>query len=211
VLKVPGPCYSVVGDESAWVTAIATAACWLELGQVDHVLVLGAEELDAVALEAYRTVGWSGKGSSFVAAEGAGAILLRQAGTMDRLRITAMAEGFTYRSKVQARRAASCCLESFGDGDRPLYRSAQNNWLKSVEEEAIDGPGRRVLPDRLPYCGEAFSASAAWHTLRALACLNPERSELRLPVWGLNEQIAALQLSLADAESNPVGSQEAIA
>lgn len=210
VLKIPGPCYSVVGDGSAWVTAIATAACWLELGQLEHVLVLGAEELDAVALEAFQAVGWSKKGRPFVAAEGAGALLLRRSRSADRTRITAMAEGFTYRNKAQARRAASECLKSFGDSDVHFHRSAQNTWLGSIEEETIRRQGG-ICEGDLPYCGEAFSASAAWHTVRALSSLSPERSELRVPVWGLNEQISALHLSLTETESSRVGSREAIA
>jgi hypothetical protein len=54
---------------------------------------------------------------------------------------------------------------------------------------------RVPLPDQ-PYLGEAFTASAAWHTLRALNCLGPNHPGILLPVWGLNHQIGLLELEI---------------
>jgi hypothetical protein len=54
VLGVAGPCSSLVGDDTAWVNGISVAATWLANGLVEHALVIGAEELDPIAIDAER-------------------------------------------------------------------------------------------------------------------------------------------------------------
>lgn len=196
VLGVSGPCYSLVGDESAWATAIATAACWLEMGAVDHALVIGAEEIDAISLEAFKAVGWIGPRKKFVAAEGAGALLLSRAGVNSSARITGVAEGFFYRSRAGARKAAEECLRACPSSD-PIYPTAGHGWMAPFAAKLA---GDRATPSPLPYCGQAFSASSAWQTLRAIHALEPRGGKLLLPFWGLNAQVSALQLSLEKKE-----------
>jgi 3-oxoacyl-(acyl-carrier-protein) synthase len=113
VLGTSGPCYSVVGDNAAWVSAMSVAACWLKNGLVRNVLVIGAEELEAVSLEAYSRAGWFRRNSKFTASEGAGAVLLRLAQPSDPIQIEALIEGLSYRNPAQARAAAAECLEAF--------------------------------------------------------------------------------------------------
>ncbi len=78
VLGVAGPCSSLVGDDTAWVNGITVAKTWLTNGLVDHVLVIGAEELDPIAIDAYRRAGWLSPQvrTGFISSEGAGALLL---------------------------------------------------------------------------------------------------------------------------------------
>ena len=77
LLGITGACYTLVGDESAWVEALRVAQAWLARETVDAVLVLGGEELDGIALEAYARFGWFRRG--VVATEGAGAVLVGRA------------------------------------------------------------------------------------------------------------------------------------
>jgi len=75
----------------------------------------------------------------------------------------------------------------------PCYPSARHNWLGPLEKRATEN--RQVVPhEHQPYLGEAFTASAAWHTLRALNTLSPQLPHLLLPVWGLNHQLGSLEL-----------------
>ena len=100
VLGVAGPCYSLVGDDAAWVSAIRVAASWLATGSVDHALVIGAVELDPIVIDAFVTAGWlpPHEQTGYVPGEGAGALLLRRSRTgQDNLRIVQLADGFTYR------------------------------------------------------------------------------------------------------------------
>ena len=201
VLGVSGPCYSVLGDESAWVNAVGIAATWLATDVVEYALVIGAEEFDPIILDAYTKVRWLRRDGPFVPAEGAGALLLRRAGPGEKLQVLAVCEGFPYRNKREARRAAE---ELVGAAFLPrpdgqsrdknvaptIYRSAQHNWFGSIEAE-LHRAHNFTSPPALPYVGEAFTASAAWHTMRALVA----GGRILQPVWGLNEQCSALLLA----------------
>lgn len=192
VLGVPGPCYSVLGDESAWVNAVGVAATWLVNGFVDHALVIGAEEFDPIILDAYAKVRWLRRGSCFTPSEGAGAMLLRLARPSDEQRVLAVCEGHPYRNPGQARRAAAACVAEF-PGENSVYRSAQANWFAPIERE-LHNTRRWTAPPALPYCGDAFTASAAWNTVRAASLAGRSGRRLLQPVWGLNEQCSALLL-----------------
>jgi hypothetical protein len=192
VLGLNGAAYALVGDEAAWVAALKTASVWLQLGRVKQVLVLGAEEFDPIVLDAYRSARWLRRQNSahgFLTSEGAGGILVRTANPDDKAIISAARDGLVYRSKSEAALAAEGLLADI-DPALPCYRSAQHNWLRSLEETAT--AGRPSIPGGdTPYLGEAFTASAAWHTLRAMP-----QTDLRLvlPVWGLNHQFGLLEL-----------------
>ncbi len=190
VLGVPGPCYSVLGDESAWVNAVGVAAIWLENGLVEHALVIGAEEFDPIILDAYTKVRWLRRGGRFIPSEGAGAMLLRLAQPSDQRRVLAVSEGHPYRNPREARRAASECLAEF-PGENTVYPSAQCNWFAPIERELRQTHGWSAPPP-LPYCGDAFTASAAWNTVRAASLASQAGGRLLQPVWGLNEQCSAL-------------------
>ena len=195
VLGLNGAAYALVGDETAWVAALKTASVWLRQERVRQVLVLGAEEFDPIVLDAYRSARWLRRlnsGHGFLTAEGAGGLLVRPAGANDARVITTARDGLIYRTKKEAAAAAEQLLGE-ADPALPCYQSAQNNWLGSLEKIATE---RRPIASNQaqPYLGEAFTASAAWHTLRALALLTPQLPRLLLPVWGLNHQLGSLEL-----------------
>jgi 3-oxoacyl-(acyl-carrier-protein) synthase len=190
VLGAAGPCYSVVGDEAAWVNAIRVAGSWLTNGLVDRVLVIGAVELDQILIDAFERAGWlqpHGR-TGYVPSEGAGALLLRRAEPGDDLRIVQLADGFTYRKRSEAVRSARECLGHF-PADVIRCRTAQHNWFGSIEEQL---PCAKSLT--LPYHGDAFVASAAWHTIAAAQLAQRERRAVLLPVWGVTGECSALLL-----------------
>ena len=195
VLGLNGAAYAVVGDETAWVAALKTASVWLQRERVKQVLVLGAEEFDPIVLDAYRSARWLRRENStngFLASEGAAGILVRRAGPEDARMITTARDGLIYRTKKEANLVAEC-LFSESEPSLPCYRSAQHNWLGPLEKNATENRPLAPIEDK-PYLGEAFSASAAWYTLRALTTLAPRLPRLLLPVWGLNYQFGLLEL-----------------
>jgi hypothetical protein len=194
VLGLNGAAYALVGDETAWVAALKTARVWLEQERVKQVLVLGAEEFDPIVLDAYRQAGWLRRNSAsgFLASEGAAGLLVRRAISGDTRVITPARDGLIYRTKKEAAVAAGQLL-SETDSTIPCYPSAQRNWLGTLEAKATKN--RHQISTVQSYLGEAFTASAAWQTLRALALLGPEIPRLLLPVWGLNHQLGLLELS----------------
>jgi 3-oxoacyl-[acyl-carrier-protein] synthase II len=191
VLGVAGPCSSLVGDDTAWIDGISVAATWLANRLVDNVLVIGAEELDPIAIDAYRRAGWLSPPArtGFVPSEGAGALLLGRAESGKELRIAQWTGGFTYRKHADALSAARECLAQFPQGVLRC-RNAPHNWFHSIEEQLPTG---KTLS--LPYRGDAFVASAAWSAIDAAEVVRREGSRILLPVWGLSGQCSALLLA----------------
>ena len=185
VLGLDGAAYALVGDECAWVAAIKTASIWLQRGRVQQVLILGAEEFDRVVLDAYRCAGWLRRQKSahgFLTSEGAAGILVRSASSSDSTVISAAHDGMIYRKKSEATASAEQLLAAAGS-QTPCYPTAGHNWLRSLERNVT--ADREVIPDgNMPYLGEAITASAAWNSLRAIACLGPNAPRILLPVWG---------------------------
>jgi hypothetical protein len=194
VLGLNGAAYVLVGDETAWIAALKTASVWLRQERVKQVLVLGGEEFDPLALDAYRSAGWlrrQGSSPCFLASEGAAGLLVRRAQPGDSRIIAQARDDLIYRTKAEADVAAPRLWLGL-DPALPYYPTAQRNWLGPLERKMAGN--RPIIPDPAPYLGEAFTASSAWQTVRALDRLSNATPRLFLPVWGLNHQLGALVL-----------------
>jgi hypothetical protein len=190
LVGVDGAAYAAVGDDSAWVTALQIASVWLELGTADRVLVIGAEELDVSAIEAYAAAGWMKHG--FLPSEGAAAILLGRPRSDAEVRVSALLDGIAYRSRASARLAAREAFAAMTGA--PILATAAGTWMQA--EEARASAGRDSIDLERPHLGHAFTATAGWNTLhgiRHLAQAAPA-PDLWVPVWGLHHQISALRL-----------------
>ena len=183
-----GHMYAVVGDETAWVTALQTAATWLALRRVDAVVVVGAEELDAVAVEAYQCAGWLKGPEPIRPSEGAGALLVFRGDASDPGTLAASAS-CPYASSRRAGTAAHAVLA--GLPSCPIWPSSRLGWFHALEKNCA-GP-RLTAPPAGRSRDYAFTASAAWDTIRCLLRENGSGETLQ-PVWGCNHQISALHL-----------------
>ena len=193
ILGIDGAAYAIVGDDSAWVEAIRVAATWLALDEVDAVVVVAAEELDIISVEAYAAARWLRPANAFRPSEGGAAILLRRPERDDVSRIEALSPGRSYRNPAGARRGARECLEEFFP-ELPVFPTVGHSWLELVARGTAGG---RVGAFDASYLGEAFPATAGWNTLRALspAAQPPVGNAWVVPVWGQNEQISALKVT----------------
>jgi hypothetical protein len=181
LLGIEGACYTLVGDESAWVEALRVAQVWLACGTVDAVLVLGGEELDAIALEAYARFGWFRRG--VVATEGAGAVLVgRSSGALDEIRVAPASTAISFRSRREQREAWRGMM---GDSATPLVLPA--NIIADGLTKTLATGATRLGPDH----GFAFTASAAWSFLQACE-YRADHSPFRLLVPGTNAAVAAV-------------------
>jgi hypothetical protein len=202
VLGLNGAAYALVGDETAWIAALKTASIWLQQKRVRQVLVLGAEEFDPVVLAAYRSARWlRRRNSGFLTSEGAAGVLVRPARADDARVMATAHDGLVYRTRKEAALAAESLLDR-GDPAWPVYPSARHNWLGPLEKKAT--ARRTIVPaEDQCYLGEAFTASAAWHTVRALDALTPRLPRVLLPIWGLNHQFGCLELEARNNEKFP--------
>jgi hypothetical protein len=178
-----GAAYAIVGDDAAWVEGLRIASLWLGSGRAERVIVVAAEEIEDVALEAYAAAGWMKDG--YVPAEGAGAVLLERAAEKESrptLEPSAVTHGYRHRREIPdlGRRVLAEVAP-----DLPVLPTAERTWLEKAERVAVKNENALSSPS---YAGHAFAASAAWHTVRLLAAEKPGR----LITWGLNAAVSGL-------------------
>lgn len=191
VLGLGGPAYTQVGDTSGWATALRTAHCWLAKGRADHVLVLGAEEFDPHELDAFQAAGFFRR--RLIAGEGAGAVLLSRGGDESRVRLTEIADGYSFENRIEAGLSARRCLENFSP-DCPVAQTAAG-WTENAAAEAFCG--RSVVENFSPNPCIAGTAAGAWHTILGADFLNESasRREVVIPYFGYSRQTAAARLT----------------
>ena len=160
ILGIREACYSLIGDETAWVEALRVAQLWLALKKVDHVLVLGGEELDAITVEAFSRAGWLEQG--VVPSEGAGAVLVAASSGSSDPYIRPHPQTATYRSKASQHNAWQTMLDAGIDANSMVLPG-------NIVPESLTKALGKSLDRSGPDWGAAFTASASWATLQMLA------------------------------------------
>jgi hypothetical protein len=187
-LGIRGPVYSQVGDTSCWVSALRTACLWIENGDIDHVIVAGAEEFEPHLLDAFHSLRWFTKRHTLRVAEGAGAILIGRQTPSSIADVTRIADGHTFRTRPQARTAGAECLACF-DSSIPVLETA-TGWIAETASSLLTSRQTITLshgPRR-----EGFTASSAWNTI--LAARQSQHPRVVVPHWGLSQNIAAVEI-----------------
>lgn len=189
-LGIGGPVHTQIGDKSCWATALRTAECWLRLGMADHVVVVGAEEFDPLAFQAFRAAGLL-RGGRLIPSEGAGAILMGRSSGESPVLLSRIADGHGFTSRRGAGEAARHCLELFPEDDPVLPTST--SWTVGIEHKTA---GDRLLDHGANPYFEASTASAAWDTIRASRLIGSGNcGNITVPFWGLTRQFAMARLS----------------
>lgn len=170
--KIGGPVYSLLGDETAWLSALETAALWLQLDKADGVIVAAGYEIDAMSVEAYHAASWIRKG--MIPTEGAAALLLRKSTPLSSRMILEANQGFLYRTKNDFSIANREIEQQIG---KPLPQPLPlwNPWTSSRTS---------------PPTPHGFALSAGWETIRSLH----RSGEQLLPILGANHQGGFLRL-----------------
>ena len=204
MLGVDGATYTIVGDGTAGLQALHYGAQLLATGEADHVLVVGAEELDWILIEAHRElrlVAADGRArpharprTGALLAEGGAAVLLSREGR----RATAhLREGCTFFSAKDAPHAMSEAVARFTDfAPVDLIVSGGNGtWVDDVIAAAVEEhfPKTR-LPRLTPkeHLGEAIGAGSLLQVAIALDALEHHGARHALvAAMGWNQQAAA--------------------
>jgi 3-oxoacyl-(acyl-carrier-protein) synthase len=204
ILGMDGSTYTLVGDGTVGLQALHFGAQLLETGEADHVLVVAAEELDWILLEAHRdwrltaadgrAIPHGRSHTGALLAEGAAAVLLGREGR----RATAhLCEGRTCFSRREAAHVMDGLLAGFaGFGPVDLIVSGGNGtWA----DDAIASAVKRHFPKMerpwltpKDHLGEALGAGALLQVVMAVDVLGHPGTDRALVVaMGWNQQAAA--------------------
>ncbi|WCJ58036.1 hypothetical protein NXS98_09885 [Fontisphaera persica] len=187
LLGVMGPVYTLIGDDTAFLSGLALAAQWLSAGRVERCLVVAAEELDWLPADAFRLFL-----RGHIASEGAGAILLSRQARGLGAQLAGVSEPFNYAlpggaaaAMLQARRQVQAW-----DGRTALLCDSRMHLPRHdrAENQAWhDWPGRCWSPRHV--LGNALTAASAWQAVLAAAAVPQEAvTAAVVSVAGCNHQ-----------------------
>jgi 3-oxoacyl-(acyl-carrier-protein) synthase len=206
LLGIDGASYTLVGDNSVGLTALKFAEQLLDLGSVDRVIVVGAEEIDWVICEAYRdwrlarTSEPSRADAPWKAwlGEGAAAVVLAREGAVS---VDAIHDGVSFQRRCGAAAAIDQVLGDLaarGSADA-VVSCANGTFADPAEASAIArhfpaGAKHTITPKHT--LGEAPGASALLQVITAALETQLGKSErVLVPVVGFNQQASGVLLS----------------
>ena len=202
LLGTTGMTYTLVGDSSAGISAIAFAEQILATSDVDYVLVVGGEEVDSVLCEAYgewRLARATPDGQGLLLSEGAAALVMGRSGAT---RIAGIHAGVPFFRRSEAGAAIEKVFGQLMDAGTPgvAIASANGTFIDAPERAALMKlfPGIEILSPKSSI-GEAPGASALMQTIAAALYLenNSGASRALVSCLGINQQAAGLVLEKA--------------
>ena len=189
--------YTLAGDDGTFLQGLALAAGWLQDGSADGCLVIGAEEMDWIVVDAVRLFA-----PKLVQAAGAGALYLRRdAGDKPAVELNCVTDTFSFSATESREYAARAMRRQLppGGAEELLCLGTQGSRRQDAAELDAwqDWTGQRFEPKRI--FGEAFTASAAW--LCVAACDALQRGQFaaaNVSVVGANQQAVGARFVAAD-------------
>lgn len=199
LLGVDGASYTLVGDGSVGLQALAFGAQLLALGDAENVLVVAAEELDWILLEAHRN--WrliaSGRQRGALLAEGAAAVVLSNADGPLSIDAT---EAHSFASRREAGAAINAAIAGYATRGAVdlVVDGANDTWgdalLEIAAQQVPMAKGARVVSPK-KHLGEALGAGALLQVVLAAAALGEMQAKRALITsLGWNQQAAAAML-----------------
>lgn len=175
LIGASGPVSTLIGESNLIAEAIRLAGLWLQAGLVDHCLVIGAEEADALALEAMTYYH-----KRLVGGEGAGALLLSLKG--EGPRIEAVHGPFSYATRAQRRSALQQMAAQVAAGQTLVDRAVGIDRLDRDERLAFSSLAFQTQHHPLEILGECMGAASALQLV--LAASLPQHCTVSLPGTG---------------------------
>ena len=206
LLGLNGMTYTLVGDASVGLAAMAMAVELLAAGQVDHCVVAGAEEADWVLCEAYSqwrlataagAISVGSKRGALVADGGAAIVLSREG----RVRLEAVSDGVPFFRQSEAAHCLGAALGQLPGGISPrrVISSANGTFVDAAERAAVEktyGTVETIYPK--VSLGDAFGAGALMQVICAMQSLKRQGGMVLVPVIGLNQQASAVAVSAGE-------------
>jgi 3-oxoacyl-(acyl-carrier-protein) synthase len=174
ILSITGATYTLVGDGAVGILAVKMAEDLMRNRNLDHCLVVGAEETDWLLCDAYRK--WRLLRSAppiepfrkpskgLILSEGAGAIVISRSGPVQ---IEAIAAGTNFRRQSEAAGAVEKVFATIASRDTDVVvASANGTFVDEAERAAIlrHCPESSVLAMK-GAVGESVGASSLWQMI----------------------------------------------
>jgi 3-oxoacyl-(acyl-carrier-protein) synthase len=188
--------YTLVGDPGTFLQGLALAAEWLTHEPLDGCLVVGAEELEWLAVDAYRL-----SAPKVILSEGAGALYLtRETPREGGIELTAVTDPslfFSQQSRIGAAEKIQADLHALGPADLLCDGLQGIPKLDAPEQLAwASWAGERISPKTI--LGEGLMAAAAWQCVVAAEALRRgSHRTAHVSVVGCNEQAIGAQFRSA--------------
>jgi 3-oxoacyl-[acyl-carrier-protein] synthase II len=190
LLGSTGVCHSLLGDSSQFIEGLRVGARWIEDGDCDGVVVIGAEEFDWLSAEAFRLFA-----PGVVISEGAGALFLEPARPgVNAVSLTAILGPEIYTARRGKSGAVRHLAEAWATrqgqvADQTLLDRKNGDPACDAAENAAwaDFTGQRISPALI--LGESQGASVAWQCVVAAGLA--KRGEMPAIVSAAGENEAA--------------------
>jgi len=195
VLGIADHAMTLVGDSSVGLAAVLTARELIQMDEADRVVVVAAEEADAVLCQAYGEwgiVSTEAEGGGLVFAEAGVAVVLGRSGVC--LGPRGAVCGRDGRTLTAGLRAV---LRECGGQPDLVVTSVGGTLQDAAESAALDAvcpQARRLAPRAV--LGESFAASALLQILLAAECVRRgESCDAMVSSVGFNGQFGAIRLT----------------
>ena len=193
--------YTLVGDSGTFLVALSTAADWLLSGRVEGCIVIGAEELDWLTVDACRLFA-----RGLTPSAGAGALYLRAAdgpGVVAEIDSITDAHLFTKaQNRTKAAQAVRAQLGAIDPQSTLLCDGNQGcaSW-DAAELRAWQGwTGPRLSPKHI--LGEGLATSGAWQCVAAIDAMRQKPYDsVAVNVVGCNQQAIAARFKKIQTHS----------
>jgi hypothetical protein len=160
--------YTMLGDTSGFVEALALAADWLQQDLVDGCVVVGAEEMDWPTLDAFHLFS-----PRVTCSEGAGAVYVSHRDDNNAVELMAISDPHVYTnkaSKIDATQRVKGELSRFVNSSILCdARVGLDSYDAAEDVTWRDWAGARTSPKTV--LGEAMMAGSAWQCVAAVDAL----------------------------------------
>jgi hypothetical protein len=183
--------YTLVGDDTAFVHGLVTAAGWLLEDRVDGCLVIGADESDWLSADAMRLFD-----RKEILAEGAGAVFLQRRSVGPVLQHITSPQIYAVRSKRKAQvKTVRDQLEAFQSAD-VLFDSCSHEKPRLNQEPVVWNDWSKERISVRQTTGNAFAASSAWQTITAAKRIaDGNAASAYITITGCNQEAIGLTLA----------------
>ncbi|MGC4016381.1 MAG: hypothetical protein QM755_17945 [Luteolibacter sp.] len=188
-LECDGPVYTLIGDSTAWFSAITVAEDWIAAGLVDGCLVLCAEEMDWLTLE-----GLDLYSRNLVATEGAAAIYVEA--TPSGISMEKLHGPFPYTDSDERRLAMSEAWSAIQDRAEGILVDGLSSIPRLDRDEVAvtrDWTGARLSPAAV--LGEGMGIRCGLQTIAAIEALGSDHESATIFAAGGNQQAFSARLT----------------